>query len=57
MFDSPHVRFLISFLAVFPLTGIVSPPDIFSQLFVLVLLILLSYYLSYKGGYDALLSN
>lgn len=57
MLDSPHVRFIISFLVAFPLSAIISPPDIFGQLFLLVLLVVVSYYLSYKGGYDALLSN
>lgn len=57
MLDSPHVRFIISLLVAFPLSAIISPPDIFGQLFVFALLVAVSYYLSYKGGYDALLSN
>lgn len=57
MLDSPHVRFAVSCLAVFPLSAILSPPDVFTQLFVLALLIVLSYYLSYRGGYDAILGN
>lgn len=55
--DSPHARFLVSLLAVFPLAAIVAPPDVFAQLLATVLLVVLSYYLSYGGGYDALLDS
>ena len=57
MLDSPLSRFVVTLLVVFPLTAILSPPDVFSQLFVAGMLVLLAYYLSYRGGYDAVLSD
>ena len=57
MLDSPLSRFVASLLVVFPLTAILSPPDVFSQLLVFALLVLLAYYLSYRGGYDAVLND
>ncbi len=62
MFDSPFARFVVTVvgatMVIFTLSAILAPPDPFTQLLAVGLLVIITlpiaYYLSYRGGFGSI---
>ena len=65
MLDSPATRFaltvFVTLMIVFPVSAVISPPDVDTQLVIAGILTILifpvTYYLIYKKGYEVMLNT